>query len=83
MTLDLDDLAALSHVLERLALALAEERMAVAPAAQELLTAAAGQREALAVALSYLLRRRSLATGDGATTESAIDAVVRALRRGA
>jgi len=81
---DLDDLAALSHALERNALALADNAVEVREIAHELESIAAGQREALAIALSYLLRHRSLGTHrdrDGEALADAIDAIVMTLRR--
>ena len=84
METDFDDLAALSHALERSALALADDAAEVRLIAQELEVIAAGQREALAISLSYLLRHRSLGTHDGRdgnALEDAIEATVLALRR--
>jgi hypothetical protein len=84
MDTDLDDLAALSHALERSALALADDSVEVRLIAHELESIAAGQREALAIALSYLLRHRSLGTHgerNGDALADAIDAMVLTLRR--
>lgn len=81
---DLDALATLSHALARSALALADEATGVRVIAHELHAISAGQREALAIALSYLLRHRSLGTHparDGEALADAIDATVLALRR--
>lgn len=81
-SLDFDALAELSHALERTALALADGHMEVRLIAHELEAEAAGQREALAIALSYLLRHRSLGShGDGDALADAIDAMVLTLRR--
>ncbi|HVM09055.1 MAG TPA: hypothetical protein VM345_11365 [Acidimicrobiales bacterium] len=79
---DLEDLASLSHALERSALALADAKVGVRLIIHELEVLAAGQREALAIALSYLLRHRSLGTHpDADALADAIDAVVATLRR--
>jgi hypothetical protein len=79
---DFEMLAELSHGLERSALALAESGSAIGYIATEIQTLAAGQREVIAIALSYLLRERSLRDGaDDGPLANAIDALVLALRR--
>ena len=75
-------LAELSHTLERIALALANDKIDVRVIANEIEANANGQREAVAIALSYLLRHRSLGThDDNGTLAAAIDGTVLALRR--
>lgn len=61
---DLRALAALSHMLERLATALAIQGADQAMAADELVDLAAGHREAAAIALSYALRTAEREPGD-------------------
>lgn len=79
---DLVVLAELSHSLERLALALAKDGLETRVIANEVEAAANSQREAIAIALSYLLRHRSLGThDDDGTLANAIDGTVLALRR--
>ena len=79
---ELETLAELSHGLERAALALADQRTEMRLISHELETLAAGNREVLAIALSYLLRHRSLGThADAAALADAIDATVLTLRR--
>ncbi|HEX7167358.1 MAG TPA: hypothetical protein VF230_10300 [Acidimicrobiales bacterium] len=82
MAPDLPALAELSHRLERIALDLADQRVATRLIAHELETEAESHREALAIALSYLLRHRSRGTHDDEeSVANAIDAVVLTLRR--
>lgn len=79
---ELEALAELSHALERIALGLADDGCDTRVIAQEIETAAPGQREAMAIALSYLLRHRSLGTHANVDAlANAIDAMVLALRR--
>jgi hypothetical protein len=61
---DLADLAHLSHTVERVALALCAEDPDDGRIERYLHSLARGEREAVAVALSYALRRREL---DGST----------------
>ena len=67
-----DRLAALSHSLERLALALANDDPDEKRAAAELHAVAAGEREALALALSYLFRRQELGDDSEAVTRAIV-----------
>lgn len=78
---DIASLADLSHELERVALALASGRVPTPLVVHELRTMADGHREALAIALSYLLRHEALGThADGEALAAATSAVVNALR---
>jgi len=82
MAADLQTLAELSHGLERIALSLAADGIDRRVVAVEIEERCGGQREALAIALSYLLRRRTLGTEtEPAVLDAAVDAVVAALRR--
>ena len=80
---DLDALAGLSHDLEQLALALVGDGVDGRVVADELVEQAAGEREVAAIALSYLLRRRSLGDAPPPLTvvDASIDAMVAAIRR--
>jgi hypothetical protein len=80
---DLSALADLSHDLERLALSLADGGVDQRVVADELGQQAAGKPEVAAIALSYLLRRRTLgaAPPEPAVLDVAVDAMVTALRR--
>ena len=68
---DFADLADLSHGLERLGLALARDDPDDARSAAELDAVAGGQKDILAVALSYALRRQRDA-GDDAVVARAV-----------
>lgn len=61
---ELREMAERSHLIERLASALAIQGGATARAADELVDLAAGSREALAIALSYALRTADREPGD-------------------
>jgi len=80
---DFGMLAALSHDLEKLALALSADRVDGRVVSNEIIDLAAGEREAAAIALSYLLRRRSLGEvpPDPPVLDAAVDAMVTAVRR--
>ena len=79
---DLTALAELSHVLEQTALTLADDHTQPRLIAHEVMSAACGSREAVAMALSYLLRRRTLGSyANGEALADAIDATALALRR--
>ena len=69
-------LAELSHGIERVALTLAEEALDTRLIAHELVSVAAGQREALALALSYVFRKDALGTFED---KAALDAAARAI----
>ena len=77
---DLEQLAELSHTIDRVALSLCRDDPDDRRVEQYLVVLADGQREALAVALSYALRRREL---DGASplNERAVAALAGAMRR--
>ena len=77
---DLEQLAELSHKIDRVALSLCKEDDDDRRVEQYLLILAEGQREALAVALSYALRRREL-EGSSALNERAVAALAGAMRR--
>lgn len=82
MAADLQTLAELSHGLEKAALSLAKDGIDRRVVSVEVEERAGGQREALAIALSYLLRRRTLGSEpNAAVLDAAVDAVVAALRR--
>ena len=76
-------LAALSHDLEKLALTLTSDGVDGRVVSNELIDLAAGEREAAAIALSYLLRRRSLGEvpPEPPVLDAAVDAMVTAVRR--
>jgi hypothetical protein len=78
--MDLAALAELSHTIDRVARSLCHDDPDDRRVEQYLVELADGQREAVAVALSYALRRREL---DGATelNERAVAALAGALRR--
>ena len=78
--LDLVTLADLSHAVERLTLALCADDPDDRRIARYLLAFAQGEREAVAVALSYVLRRREL---DGATptVDRAVTVLASTVRR--
>ena len=83
MTSDFSELAALSHDLEKVALTMASDGLDGRFVADELVEQAAGEREAAAIALSYLLRRQTLGDEPPAppVVEAAVDAMVTAVRR--
>ena len=82
MARDLPALSELSHRLEQVALDLAGQGFDARLIAHELGAVAASEREAIAIALSYLLRHRSLDTVDDRDVlTNAIDAMVLTLRR--
>ena len=76
-------LAALSHDLEKLALTRTADGVDGRIVSDELIEHAAGEREAAAIALSYLLRRRSLGEvpPEPPVLDAAVDAMVTAVRR--
>jgi hypothetical protein len=77
---DLADLAHLSHAVERLAIALCADDADDRRVERYLQGFAHGEREAVAVALSYALRRREL---DGSTplTDRAVAVLAATVRR--
>ena len=77
---DLEQLAELSHTIDRVALALCRDDPDDLRVEQYLVTMADGQREALAVALSYALRRREL-QGSSPLNDRAVAALAGAVRR--
>ena len=83
VTSDFGELAALSHDLEKLALTLVADGVDGRVVADELVQQAAGEREAAAIALSYLLRRQTLGEvpPEPPVLEAAVDAMVTAVRR--
>lgn len=76
-------LAALSHDLEKLALTRTADGVDGRIVSDELIEHAGGEREAAAIALSYLLRRRSLGEvpPEPPVLDAAVDAMVTAVRR--
>ena len=78
--LDLVTLADLSHSVERLAIALCAEDHDDLRIARYLLAFARGEREAVAVALSYALRRREL-EGSTPTIDRAVTVLASTVRR--
>ena len=79
---DMNELALLSHAIEQAALDLAGDGIDPRLIAHELMSLASRQREAVGIALSYLLRHRERGTfDDDQALASAIDAVVLAIRR--
>jgi hypothetical protein len=73
-------LAELSHAIDRAALAACRTDPVDLSVEQSILDLAAGQREALAVALSYALRRRER-EGPTQLNDRAVAALANALRR--
>ncbi len=76
-------MAAHSHDLEKLALTLSADGVDGRIVSDELIEHAAGEREVAAIALSYLLRRRSLGETppELPVVDAATDAMVTVLRR--
>ena len=83
VTPDFGMLAALSHDLEKLALTRTADGVDGRVVSDELVEHAAGEREAAAIALSYLLRRKSLGEvpPEPPVLDAAVDAMVTAVRR--
>ncbi len=77
---DMAALAELSHALERLALALCGDGEDDRSIERHLVEMAGGEREAVAVALSYALRRRELGGPDHGV-DRAISTLAGALRQ--
>jgi hypothetical protein len=77
---EIEQLAELSHTIDRVALALCQEDPDDRRVELYVVEMADGQREAVAIALSYALRRRDL---EGATplNERAVAALAGAMRR--
>ena len=76
---DMAALAQLSHALDRVALVLAENDPDDGRIQRYLVELAAGQREAVAIALSYALRRHAL-EGPSAAVDRAANRLRAALR---
>jgi hypothetical protein len=76
----MEQLAALSHTIDRVALALCQDDLDDRRVELSLVAMTDGQREALAVALSYALRRRER-EGASDLNERAVAALAGALRR--